>query len=337
MKEALLYDKTENGNVKCRLCPHMCDISPEGRGRCKVRENREGVLYSLVYGRPCAMHVDPIEKKPLFHFLPGSNSYSVSTLGCNLKCKHCQNWQISQKPITGTDIGGEETTPGDVVKETIRAGCKSISYTYTEPTVFMEYALDISKLAMKEGIRNVFVSNGYMTEDAVKLFAPYVQADNVDLKSFSDRFYKEVCQASLEPVLSTLKRLVRSGVWVEVTTLIIPTINDDPNELKQIAQFIKDELGGHIPWHVSAFHPEYKLAYLPPTQAKTIKKAHEIGKDEGLKFVYAGNMPHGDYENTYCQKCGQALIIRRGFQVTTNEVIDGKCRFCGEGIEGVWV
>jgi pyruvate formate lyase activating enzyme len=335
MKEALLYDKAPNEKVKCRLCPHRCTISDGKRGICGVRENRKGTLYALAWGRPCAVHVDPIEKKPLYHFLPGSTSYSIATVGCNLRCQHCQNWEISQIPASG-DIIGDETPPEEIVKGAISSDCASVSYTYTEPTVNMEYALDVSKLAAEKDLRNVFVSNGYMTEEAIALIRPYLHADNIDLKSFTDRFYRQTCGASLEPVLKTLKTLVKAGVWVEVTTLIIPTLNDKPEELKQMAEFIKEELGEHVPWHVSRFHPDYKMTNLPPTDMDAIETAYNIGKEAGLKYVYAGNVPHGRYENTYCPKCGQLLIERHGFSVSTNRIKNNRCQKCSQTIEGVW-
>lgn len=336
MLEALLWDKAAQGGVACRLCPHRCAIGDGRRGICGVRENRGGILYSLVYGRPCATQVDPIEKKPLFNFLPGTATYSISTAGCNLRCRHCQNWQISQASKDGGDIIGEEMSPEEAAAHAEALGCASISYTYTEPTVFMEYALDIAKLAKERGLRNVFVSNGYMSEEAVGLIAPYLSADNVDLKSFSDRFYREVCGGTLEPVLQTLRSLVRRKVWVEVTTLIIPTLNDDVGELKQIAEFIKTELGDFVPWHVSRFHPDFQLTKLPPTDMGIIGKAVEIGADAGLKYVYAGNVPHGKYENTRCPKCKETLVERRGFTVVANRVKGGRCPACGEAVEGVW-
>ncbi|MFH1054794.1 MAG: AmmeMemoRadiSam system radical SAM enzyme [Candidatus Altiarchaeota archaeon] len=335
MFEALLYDKVD-GAVKCRLCPHHCTIADGRRGICGIRENQGGRLYALTYGLPCALHVDPIEKKPLYHFQPGSMSYSVATVGCNLKCRHCQNWQISQMCKKGGKIVGEEVSPEAIVEGALASGCSSVSYTYTEPTVYMEYALDTAKIAVDKGLKNVFVSNGYMTEDAVELISPYLHADNVDLKSFSDKFYREVCGAMLEPVLRTLKMLVKKGVWVEVTTLIIPSLNDGKDELKEIAKFISTELGDFVPWHVSRFHPDFELTNLPATDVKAIEGAVKIGKDAGLKYVYAGNVPHGRYENTYCPKCGELLLERHGFSVTSNKVKDGGCTKCKTRIEGVW-
>jgi pyruvate formate lyase activating enzyme len=335
MHEALLYERIDSA-VKCGLCPHRCTIPDGGRGVCGVRENQGGTLYSLVWGRPCALHVDPIEKKPLYHFLPGTMAFSVATVGCNMRCLHCQNADISQMPKAGGDIFGRKISPKSIVEEAWGSGCASVSYTYTEPTVYLEYALDTAKLAVKKGLRNTFVSNGYMTPDALELIAPHLSADNVDLKSFSDKFYQKVCGASLEPVLETLKGLVKKGVWVEVTTLVIPTLNDSTEELGQIAEFIKTELGDYVPWHVSRFHPDHQLTRLPPTDIGKIEEAVGIGREAGLKYVYAGNVPHAGYENTYCWKCGELLIERKGFGVALNKLADGKCFSCQEEIEGVW-
>ncbi len=334
MHEALLYDR-EGTRARCRLCPHRCVIVDGACGICGVRENRGGTLHTLVYGRPCALNPDPIEKKPLYHFLPGTRSYSIATVGCNMRCMHCQNWEISQSPKEG-DVYGRDMPPEAVVDSAVESGCESIAYTYTEPTVFMEYALDTAKMALDRGLRNVFVSNGYMTSEALDLISPYLHGDNVDLKSFSDKFYRETCGATLEPVLETLKGLVSRGIWVEVTTLIIPTLNDSPDELKQIAEFIAGELGEHVPWHVSRFHPDYKLDGLSATDVKVVETAVGIGKDAGLKHVYAGNVPHGDYENTYCPECGALVIERHGFTVTSVKLDDGKCPSCGAEVEGVW-
>jgi pyruvate formate lyase activating enzyme len=335
MSEALLYEKQPDGSVKCSMCGHRCLIVEGRRGVCGVRENQGGTLYSLVYGRPVALHVDPIEKKPLFHFQPGALSYSVATAGCNLRCEHCQNYDISQASKQGGKIVGDDVPPEKVVEGAVKAGCSSIAYTYTEPTIFMEYALDISKLAVEHGLKNVFVSNGFMTPESVDLIAPFLHADNVDLKSFSDRFYREVCGGRLEPVLETLKGLVKKGVWVEVTTLVIPTLNDSVDELREIAGFIKNELGDHVPWHVSRFHPDYKLTHLPATPFNTIKKALDVGRDVGLKYVYAGNISHDESENTYCYGCGKLLIERHGFSISGNFVKDSKCPECGALVHGV--
>lgn len=239
MKEAMLYKKVD-GKVKCSLCAHRCTIAEGKRGVCMVRENRKGKLYSLVYGKAIAAHVDPIEKKPLFHFLPGSLSFSIATIGCNFRCEHCQNWDISQKSKNGDEIIGTEINPEQIVQNALNNNCTSISYTYTEPTIFFEYAYDTGKLADEKGLKNNFVTNGFMTEEAIKKISPYLDAANVDLKSFSDSFYKKICGARLEPVLQSLKNMKKKGIWIEVTTLLIPTLNDSDDELRQIAEFIKN-------------------------------------------------------------------------------------------------
>lgn len=337
MKEAILYDKTDSGKVKCKACAHRCVIADGKRGICGVRENNNGVLYSMVYGKLVATNVDPIEKKPLFHFLPGTTSYSIATVGCNLRCGNCQNWDISQSPREGRGIVGVDASPEDVVGAAVDTGCESVSYTYTEPTVYIEFALDTMKIARKEKLGNVFVSNGYMTPESVNEVSGLLDADNVDLKSFNDKFYRENCGAALEPVLDTLKLLKKNGVWIEVTTLLIPGMNDSPKELKQIAGFIKEELGEAVPWHVSRFHPHYKMDKTPSTPLESIRKARQIGIEAGLKYVYAGNMPHEESENTYCPKCGKLLIERLGFDVLNNRVGgEGRCPYCKTKIAGIW-
>jgi pyruvate formate lyase activating enzyme len=338
MKEALLYEKENNGLVRCNLCSHRCRILDGKRGVCGVRENRGGKLYSLVYGKVIARNVDPIEKKPFYHFLPGSESFSIATVGCNFSCKNCQNFDISQMPKgISRRILGEDLIPEEVVSLTKECGCESIAYTYTEPTIFFEYAFDTAKLAVKEGLKNVFVTNGYMTEEMLKLMEKYLHATNVDLKSFSENFYKEICGAHLEPVLNSLKLMKKIGTWVEVTTLLIPTLNDSEEELKEIASFIKEELGREVPWHISRFHPDYKLGNLPPTPQEKIHKAREIGFDSGLRYVYAGNLPGDIGENTYCYNCNELLIKRYLFDVLENKITkEKKCPNCGAKIDGVF-
>jgi len=339
MKEAILYERLEKtqGSVKCSLCAHRCIIPNEKVGICGVRKNISGKLYSLVYGKACAVNIDPIEKKPLFHYLPGTMSYSFSTVGCNFRCQNCQNWDISQ--VTkgeGAEIFGRDLSPEEIVESAVRTKCRSISYTYTEPTIFMEYALDTAKLAKEKNIGNVFVSNGYMTKEAIDVIKPYLNADNVDIKSFSDDFYKKNCGGRLQPVLDTCKELIKNNIWVEITTLIIPTLNDSESELRQIAEFIKNELGEDVPWHVSRFHPDYKLLNIDATPMSTIRRAREIGFEVGLHYVYAGNIPHENTENTYCPKCKKMLIERYGFEIMKNIIKDSKCPYCGFEISGVW-
>ncbi|MEW6615049.1 MAG: AmmeMemoRadiSam system radical SAM enzyme [Thermodesulfobacteriota bacterium] len=334
MKEAMLYDKLRDGKVKCNLCNHRCAIAPLKRGVCGVRENREGILYSLVYNKAISRNIDPIEKKPIFHLFPGSKSFSVATAGCNFKCLHCQNSDISQMPIDQDRILGRDFLPKEIVSEALQHKCKSISYTYTEPTIFFEYAYDTAELAHKQGIKNVFVTNGYMTKEALHTIRPYLDAANVDLKAFSDDFYKEICGAKLNSVLDSIRTLKEMRVWIEITTLIIPTLNDGEEELKGIAEFIR-EVGEDIPWHVSAFHPTYRLLDRPRTSAKMLHRAREIGMEVGLRYVYCGNIPGDEGENTYCYNCKKLLIQRYGYQILQNRVKDGLCPDCGVKVDGI--
>ncbi len=333
MKEAFFYKKLEEGKVKCLLCPHECVIREGKRGICGVKENRGGILYSLVYGKLVSENLDPIEKKPLFHFLPGTFTYSIATVGCNMRCLHCQNYEISQ--FKRGIPPGIKRTPQEVVDMALRWRAKSISYTYTEPIIFFEFAYDTAKLAKERGLKNVFVTNGYANKEAWKEISPYLDAANIDLKSFSENFYRKVCGAKLSPVLESIKLLKSLGIWVEVTTLIIPTLNDSEKELREIAKFIYSVDKG-IPWHVTAFYPTYKLMNLPPTSPETLFKAREIGREIGLKYVYVGNIFGGEGENTYCSNCGKLLIERRGFSVLRFNVQGGKCKYCGEKLEGVF-
>ncbi|MDQ7837179.1 MAG: AmmeMemoRadiSam system radical SAM enzyme [Thermodesulfobacteriota bacterium] len=335
MKEAMLYVKEEEQKVRCNLCNHHCLIMPGKHGICGVRENRDGMLYSLVYGQVIARHIDPIEKKPLFHFHPGSKSYSIATVGCNFHCLFCQNYEISQMPKDEKRIAGEPFPPEEVVAAAEKLKCQSISYTYTEPTIFFEYAYDSARLANDRGIKNVFVSNGYMSQEAIKTIQPYLHAANIDLKAYSEKFYKEICGAKLMPVLENLNLMKKLGIWVEVTTLIIPTLNDSEKELQEIAAFIRTELGPETPWHVSRFHPMYRLTSVPSTPVQTVLKAREIGLKAGLYYVYSGNIPGQGGENTYCHKCGALLIERLGFTILQYNVIDAKCPKCHAAVHGV--
>jgi len=335
MKEAMLYVKEEEQKVRCNLCNHHCLIMPGKHGICGVRENRDGMLYSLVYGQVIARHIDPVEKKPLFHFHPGSKSYSIATVGCNFHCLFCQNYEISQMPKDEKRIAGEPFPPEEVVAAAEKLKCKSISYTYTEPTIFFEYAYDSARLANDRGIKNVFVSNGYMGQEAIRAIQPYLHAANIDLKAYSEKFYKEICGARLKPVLENLNLMKKLGIWVEVTTLIIPTLNDSEKELQEIAAFIRTELGPETPWHVSRFHPMYRLTSVPSTPVQTVLKAREIGLKTGLYYVYSGNIPGQGGENTYCHKCGALLIERLGFTILQYNVIDAKCPKCHAVVHGV--
>jgi pyruvate formate lyase activating enzyme len=335
--EAYLYETLEDDKVRCNLCSHRCLIKDGRRGICGVRENKGGILQTLVYGKLIAQHIDPIEKKPLFHFLPGSLSYSVATVGCNFRCQFCQNADIAQMPADrGGMIMGQTCGPAEIVDAALRAGCQSISYTYTEPTVYFELAFETARLAADKGLRNVFVTNGYMTADALEMIHPYLDAANVDLKAYTNQYYKEQCGARLEHVQATLKLMKSLGIFVEVTTLIVPGLNDDPVELKELAEFIAQDLGNNTPWHISRFHPTYKLVNRPPTPVNTLTRTRKIGLKAGLKYVYTGNVPGNTAENTFCFRCGETVIERRGFQVSSLNIKNGQCITCSTEIDGVW-
>lgn len=333
-KEAMLYEKLANGKVRCNLCAHRCVIADGGKGICQVRENRGGTLYTLVYGRTIAQHVDTIEKKPLFHFHPGTTAFSIATPGCNFRCLWCQNWEISQMPREQHLISGRESSPQQIVADARDNGCRSIAYTYTEPTIFFEYAYETARLAARAGIANVFVTNGYMTEAMIETFSPYLDAANIDLKAFRDETYRKYVGARLKPVLASLKAMKRLGIWLEVTTLVIPGINDDPGELKDAAGFIAQELGVDTPWHISRFHPAYKMTDVPVTPLSRLQEASAIGKEAGLRYVYLGNTTSS--EDTFCHHCGALLIQRSGFRIVENRTLpDGRCPNCGTEVAGV--
>jgi pyruvate formate lyase activating enzyme len=331
MVEASLYKNLGNDIVQCVACCHRCKIANGKHGICGVRKNFGGRLFSLVYAKVIAEHVDPIEKKPLFQFLPGSLAYSISTVGCNFKCLHCQNAEISQ--WAGDDAPGKDVEPEEIVRRAIVAGCSSIAYTYTEPTVYIEYAFNIMKVAREKGLKNVWVSNGYFTEETFNLILPYLDAANIDLKFFTEENYSKICSAQLRPVLDNLKRLATAGVHLEVTTLVIPTLNDSKKELTGIARFIKNELGENVPWHVSAFYPQYKLQNLAPTPIRTIKKAYDIGRAEGLNYVYAGNTAEYSLEHSFCPQCGATLVERFGY-IVQSKLTEARCPACGAALNG---
>ncbi len=334
--EAMLYESADDGAVRCRLCGHECLIKPGETGICRVRKNIDGKLISLNYDALVAVNIDPIEKKPLFHFLPGTMSLSLAAAGCNFQCSFCQNWQISQSPRSGKVLTGQSVPPADLVESAERNGCKSMSFTYTEPTVFFELCYDTAKLAHDAGIKNCFVSNGFMTPLAVRTIAPYLDAINVDLKAFRDETYRRVMKARLQPVLTCLAELVAAGVWVEVTTLVVPGMNDSEAELSDIAGFIAGELGVDVPWHVSRFHGDYKMTETPSTPMETLETAMEIGRRAGLKYLYCGNVPAGQYENTNCPNCGAMLIRRTGFSTAEIRLAEARCPNCSTEIAGVW-
>lgn|SRR5574337_769770 len=335
MKQAMFQEAKEAGRVLCGLCSHRCLIASGKRGICGVRENRDGALFTLVYDKVIARNIDPIEKKPLFHFLPGSSSYSLAAPGCNFRCLHCQNADISQLPREHAGaVPGRDIPPSALVAEARSCRCDSISYTYTEPTIYFELAFDTARIASEQGIRNVFVTNGYITPEALRTIGPVLHAANIDLKGFSDDFYKKICGARLQPVLDAVKLYKQLGIWIEITTLIIPGHNDSESELRQIAEFIYS-VGPEIPWHVSRFHPTYKLLDQPVTPVATLQKARQIGIETGLRYVYEGNVP-GQGEDTACWSCGKTLVTRFGFSIRDNRVKDGKCGYCGAAMDGVW-
>jgi len=335
VKEAILYERIAENKVQCNLCSFRCKIAIGDTGRCFVRKNIAGKLFSLNYGRICAANIDPIEKKPLFHFQPASNSFSVASPGCNFRCGFCQNWQISQMPYEQKEIRGQILYPNQIVAAAIQGGCKSISYTYTEPTVFMEFCDECGRLAKQEDLKNVFVSNGYFTRDAIKLASEWLDGINIDLKSFSDDFYKRVCKATLQPVLDAISYIAKeTNIWLEVTTLIVPGENDSEDELKKIADFIVTNAGPEVPWHVSRFFPNYKYVNAKATPVETPEKAMEIGKAAGLNYIYVGNMPGGKGESTFCHSCGKLLIERIGFQVFANRTVKSCCPDCHTKVEG---
>ncbi|VVB51296.1 7-carboxy-7-deazaguanine synthase [uncultured archaeon] len=334
--EAALYEKNEGNAVRCRLCAHRCLVQEGKRGVCGVRGNEGGKLYALSYGKIISSAIDPVEKKPLFHFLPGTRIYSIAGVGCNFRCKFCQNWEISQHLRLGGDITGEETTPEEVVEAAAQTQCKSIAFTYTEPTIFHEFNVDVMKLAKKRGLKTAYVSNGFITPEAVTELSGLLDAVNVDIKAFTNDFYVKICGATLEGVLEGCRQYRKNGVWLEITTLVIPGQNDDDAQLTGIARFIAEELGADVPWHVTAFHPDYQMKDVPATPVEALQKAYDIGKKAGLRYVYAGNIPHTEAENTLCPKCQTLLIERDYYAIKKNALKVGACPRCSTKIAGVW-
>ena len=336
MKEALFYEKEGDRQVICGLCRFNCLIADGKRGICNVRENRGGTLFSLVYGRVIAEHVDPIEKKPLFHVMPGSSSFSIATVGCNFRCRHCQNYSIAQVGRTG-QIPGSPRTPAEIVLKAVSSGCSSIAYTYTEPTIFFEFACDTARIASEAGLKNIFVTNGYISKEPLAMIAPFLHAANIDLKGFSEKFYSEIVGAKLSEVLACIIDYRRLGIWLEITTLIIPGLNDSDEELQGIAAFIVENLGADTPWHVSQFYPTHQLTDLPRTPIATLRRAGEIGRAAGLQHIYEGNVPGEGGENTWCPGCSKLLVARNGFRVLSNRLQEGWCPGCGKKVAGLWL
>ena len=335
LKEALLYKKLDDANVQCFLCAHRCFINEGQLGKCKVRSNQGGELVSLNYGKLIARHVDPIEKKPLFHFYPGSDSYSIASPGCNFTCAWCQNWEISQYMKFHSDINRQLIDPQLIVNAAVKYSCNSISYTYTEPTVFFEYTYDVSIIAKQKDIKNVYVTNGYMTSEMLDFYAQYLDAANVDIKGFSEEVYQKYIGGHLRPVLETCKKLKEMGIWLEITTLVIPGLNDNLEELKSLAEYIHNELGPDTPWHLSRYYPNYQIDKIEPTPISTLKRIYEIGKNAGLVYVYLGNVGSG--ADTLCPKCNATVIKRWGNQMVDNKVVNGECPFCHQKISGIGI
>ncbi|AKB84599.1 AmmeMemoRadiSam system radical SAM enzyme [Methanococcoides methylutens] len=331
LKEAMFYEKLDEGKVQCNLCNHRCKIGEGKTGICGVRENRDGTLYSLIYNTVSSEAVDPIEKKPLFHFNPGSKAYSLGTIGCNFRCKHCQNWTISQVKLD--EAASVEITPEEAVSRALATGCRSIAWTYNEPTIWYEYTYDSAKLAKEAGLDTVYVTNGFITPEALKHISPYLDAFRVDIKAFTEDFYRKVASARLAPVLESAKLAKELGMHVEVINLIIPTLNDSEDELRQLSTWVYENLGADTPIHFTRFQPHYKMKHLPPTSVETIEMAHDIAIDVGLKYVYVGNVFGHKYESTYCPSCGELLIGRGLFDVSEYNINpENKCRNCGEPI-----
>lgn len=319
--------------VRCELCPRFCSLAPGQRGQCRARENLGGELVTLVYGNPCAVHVDPIEKKPLSHVLPGTRTFSIATAGCNLHCRFCQNWQISQRPPEETH--NHNLPPAAVVEQAVGNNCPSISYTYTEPMVFYEYTYDTSALAREKGLKNVLVTAAYINEGPLRELCPVIDAANVDLKGDAE-YYRKVVGGTLDPVLRSLEVMREMGVWIEITNLVVPTLNDRPEQIEWLAGWVHDHLGPDTPLYFSRFQPLYRLRNLPPTPAETLRMAREIALSEGLRYVYTGNLPGDPGENTVCPNCGKTVIGRTGYRVREKNLQDGKCGFCGQSIAGLW-
>jgi pyruvate formate lyase activating enzyme len=333
--KAELFERGIQNQVVCRLCAHQCHLHEGAAGVCRVRKNIAGTLYSLNSDHVVAIHMDPIEKKPLYHFLPGSSTFSIAAMGCNFSCRFCQNYSISQVKEE-QEIAGEAISPEQLVQNALKNRAHSISYTYTEPTVFFELMLETARLAQQAGIKNVMVSNGYMSSQALSLLGPFLDAANIDLKAFNEEFYKKYCSASLKPVLATIAALRARGIWLEITTLLIPGLNDDSEEIRRLISFLL-EVDDSMPWHVSRFFPQYQLQYIPPTAQDSIYNFLRLGAEMGLKYLYGGNLTADGWNDTHCPHCEKKLIRRLGYQTEITALQSGKCQFCGQAIPGVWV
>ncbi|WP_456486092.1 AmmeMemoRadiSam system radical SAM enzyme [Hydrogenimonas sp.] len=337
--EAWMSKELKDGKVLCMACAHACKLEPGEYGKCGVRVNQDGKLKSTVYGLAAAVHVDPVEKKPLFHFLPSTPVFSIGTVGCNFCCKFCQNWEISQHPQTHNyEVFGEELLPEKIVELSMETNSRSVAYTYNEPIVYFEYTYDTAKLAKEKGLKNIYVTSGFETRKAIDELAPYIDAMNIDIKYFDNENYEKISCGRLKPVLEAIRHAHEKGIWIETTTLVIPGINDSDEELREIARF-QAQLDPDMPWHISRFHPDYKMLDRPVTPVETLRRAYDIGKEEGLNYIYVGNYPDEDRESTYCPKCGYKVIERQGYigeQVVNHLQEDGNCPKCGYHIAGVW-
>ena len=334
LHEALWWEKFSEEKIRCNLCPFRCILGDGQVGQCRVRKNISGVLYSLNYAKLVSANIDPVEKKPVFHFLPGSSIFSIATAGCNLHCKYCQNWTISQK--SPDELNYMYMEPQDIVNKAKEYNSSSIAYTYSEPIIFYELMLDTAKLAHKEGLFNVMISAGFINEEPLRVLCQVMDVIKIDFKGYSEKFYKEVVFGELQTVLNTMKIIKEEGVWLEVVNLVVPTLNDSPQDIRSLCIWIKENLGKDTPIHFSRFHPMYKLKNLPPTPVKTLEKAFQIAKEVGLNYVYIGNVPSHPQENTYCPKCKEVVIKRVGYQILENNIAGGKCSFCGHSIPGIW-
>ncbi len=334
MTEARYYEKQANKKIKCTLCPRECVIDNLETGYCGVRTNREGTYYTLVYGNPVTYHNDPIEKKPLFHFLPGTKAFSIATVGCNVNCKFCQNWEISQ--VGPDQVPGMDGPPDAIVSGAINAGSSSIAYTYTEPVIFAEYMYDTAAAGRKRGIRSVMISNGYINPQPMTDLCKVLDAVKIDLKAFTQKFYTEMVSGELQPVLNIIELLKKQKMWTEIVYLVIPGKNDDPGEIREMAQWLKNDIDPLTPIHFSRYHPQYLIKNIPPTPIKTLERCHQICREEGLCYVYIGNVPRHSAEKTYCHNCGKTIIDRTGYWIKSIELDDGRCRFCHTKIPGVW-
>ncbi len=332
--EAKFYDKLKDGKIKCKICPQECEVTPNERGTCGTRENIEGKYYTLVHSRVCAAHIDPIEKKPLFHFLPGTKALSIATPGCNIECKYCQNWEISQ--FRPEEIKCFYFPPRSVALTAKKYKCPTIAYTYTEPTIFYEYMYDTAVEGKRMGVKSVMISNGYINRDPLVKLIPHLDAVKIDFKGFSEKFYSEICRGHLKPVLETLETIVEKKKWLEIVVLVIPTLNDSISENRNMFKWIKTRLGDSIPVHLTRFYPIYKLKNLPPTPISTLENLYKTAQDVGLKFPYIGNVPGHPYESTYCPSCKKILIHRVGFEILENNIKNNRCPYCGEYIPGIF-